>query len=201
MSGVRDVEVRQLSESRPVEQIWWTPGSSCRRGGKVIDVKIAPAISAGYISGVGDQVPPAIQQLGARLTFIDQDELAWGDLSKYDVIVTGVRAYERRSDLRAYNHRLLDYVERGGTVVVQRGRRRRFTEGLAGGGRFCPFKEPGTGRGSLPTPLPLRRADRWSMSCFPLLASLFSAEHSGLAVTQSGCLLMPPLLRAQQIRE
>src|ERR1039457_5256947 len=129
MSGVRDVEVRQLSESRPVEQIWWTPGSSCRRGGKVIDVKIAPAISAGYISGVGDQVPPAIQQLGARLTFIDQDELAWGDLSKYDVIVTGVRAYERRSDLRAYNHRLLDYVERGGTVVVQRRRRRRSLRG------------------------------------------------------------------------
>jgi hypothetical protein len=86
---------------------------------KVIDVKIAPNISVGYVVGVGDQVPPAIQQLGARLTFIDQDELAWGDLAKYDVIVTGVRAYERRSDLRAYNHRLLDYVERGGTVVVQ----------------------------------------------------------------------------------
>ena len=57
--------------------------------------------------------------MGAKLTFIDQDELAWGDLSKYDVIVTGVRAYERRADLRAYNHRLLDYVERGGTVIVQ----------------------------------------------------------------------------------
>ena len=52
-------------------------------------------------------------------TFIDQDELAWGDLSKYDVIVTGVRAYERRADLRAYNRRLLDYAEQGGTVIVQ----------------------------------------------------------------------------------
>jgi hypothetical protein len=53
------------------------------------------------------------------LSFIDQDELAWGDLSKYEVIVTGVRAYERRTDLRAYNRRLLDYAERGGTVIVQ----------------------------------------------------------------------------------
>ena len=35
------------------------------------------------------------------------------------MIVTGVRAYERRADLRAYNRRLLDYVERGGTVIVQ----------------------------------------------------------------------------------
>ncbi|HEY3883834.1 MAG TPA: NEW3 domain-containing protein, partial [Vicinamibacterales bacterium] len=86
---------------------------------KVIDVKTIPGLTVGYIVGVGDQVPPAIEQLGAKLTYIDADELAWGNLSKYDVIVTGVRAYERRDDLRAYNRRLLDYVERGGTMIVQ----------------------------------------------------------------------------------
>ena len=86
---------------------------------KVVDVRLAPNLTVGYVNGVGDQVPPAIEQLGATLAFIVQDELAWGDLSKYDVIVTGVRAYERRSDLRAYNRRLLDYAERGGTVIVQ----------------------------------------------------------------------------------
>jgi hypothetical protein len=86
---------------------------------KIVDVKTTPGITVGYIDGVGDQVPPAIQQLGARVVFIDADELAWGDLSKYDVIMTGVRAYERRADLRAYNRRLLDYVQRGGTVLVQ----------------------------------------------------------------------------------
>jgi len=86
---------------------------------KVVDVKVAPSLNVGYIVGVGDQVPEAIQQLGAKVSFIDPDEMAWGDLSKHDVIVTGVRAYERRSDLRAYNRRLLDYVDRGGTVIVQ----------------------------------------------------------------------------------
>jgi GlcNAc-PI de-N-acetylase/NPCBM-associated, NEW3 domain of alpha-galactosidase len=86
---------------------------------KVIDVKAAPNLKVGYVVGVGDQVPPAIEQLGAKVTFIDTNELAWGDLSKYDVIMTGVRAYERRDDLRAYNSRLLDYATRGGTVVVQ----------------------------------------------------------------------------------
>jgi LmbE family N-acetylglucosaminyl deacetylase len=86
---------------------------------KVVDVKVIPNLTVGYIVGVGDQVPQAIEQLGAKLSFIDQDELAWGDLSKYDVIMTGVRAYERRADLRAYNHRLLDYAEHGGTVIVQ----------------------------------------------------------------------------------
>jgi hypothetical protein len=86
---------------------------------KVIDVKVAPNLTAGYIVGVGDQVPQAIEQLGAKVVLIEPDDLAWGDLSKYDVIVTGVRAYERRADLRAYNNRLLEYAERGGTVIVQ----------------------------------------------------------------------------------
>jgi hypothetical protein len=86
---------------------------------KVIDVAIPPALTVGYIMGVGDQVPAALQQLGARVTLIDSDEMAWGDLSRYHAIVTGVRAYERRADLRANNHRLLKYVENGGTAIVQ----------------------------------------------------------------------------------
>ena len=86
---------------------------------KTIDVQVAPSLSVGYIMGVGDQVPAALQQLGVNLTLIDPDELAWGDLSKYRTIVTGVRAYERRADLRANNHRLLRYVENGGTAIVQ----------------------------------------------------------------------------------
>jgi LmbE family N-acetylglucosaminyl deacetylase len=86
---------------------------------KVVDVKVTPNVNVGYIVGVGDQVPPALEQLGAKVSYIEEDELAWGDLSKHDVIVTGVRAYERRADLRANNRRLLDYVSRGGTVIVQ----------------------------------------------------------------------------------
>ena len=86
---------------------------------KVIDVHAAPNLDVGYVMGVGDQVPAAIAQLGATVTLLDGDELAWGDLSKYDTIVLGVRAYEKRDDLRANNKRLLDYVERGGTLIVQ----------------------------------------------------------------------------------
>jgi hypothetical protein len=86
---------------------------------KVFDVKIAPGLRVGYIMGVGDEVPVAIEQLGAEVHLIDAGELAAGDLSRYHTIVTGVRAYERRPDLRANNHRLLAYVERGGTLLVQ----------------------------------------------------------------------------------
>jgi LmbE family N-acetylglucosaminyl deacetylase len=86
---------------------------------KVIDVAIAHDMHVGYVMGVGDEVPQAISQLGAHVELIDADTLAFGDLSKYDVIVTGVRAYERRPDLRANNRRLIQYAENGGTVLVQ----------------------------------------------------------------------------------
>ncbi|HJU44634.1 MAG TPA: PIG-L family deacetylase [Vicinamibacterales bacterium] len=86
---------------------------------KALDVRVRPNLNVGYVMGVGDEVPAALEQLGVKPTFISADELAWGDLSRYDVIVTGVRAYERRADLRAYNQRLLDYANAGGTVIVQ----------------------------------------------------------------------------------
>jgi hypothetical protein len=69
--------------------------------------------------GVGDDVAEAIQQLGLDVTMLDDEALAEGDLSRFDIIVTGVRAYLNREDLRAYNARLLEYVENGGTVLVQ----------------------------------------------------------------------------------
>jgi len=86
---------------------------------KVMDVKITPGLHVGYIMGVGDRVPEAIEQLGAAVRLIDPDTLASGDLSQLDDIVVGVRAYERRPDLRANNQRLLQYAENGGTVIVQ----------------------------------------------------------------------------------
>jgi hypothetical protein len=86
---------------------------------KVIDVRTESNLTIGYVMGVGDQVPSAIEQLGAKVQMISTDDLAWGDLSRYDAIVTGVRAYERRDDLRANNSRLLQYVFNGGTLIVQ----------------------------------------------------------------------------------
>lgn len=85
---------------------------------QALDLSIAP-VNVGYIDGVGDEIPTAIRQLGAELTFLQTDDLAEGDLSQYDVIVTGVRAYLAREDLRSYNQRLLDYVAEGGTLLVQ----------------------------------------------------------------------------------
>jgi hypothetical protein len=73
----------------------------------------------GYVMGPGDDVPAALAQAGYRVTLIEDAELASGDLSGYDAIVTGVRAYNTREALKRNSHRLLDYVESGGTLVVQ----------------------------------------------------------------------------------
>jgi hypothetical protein len=85
----------------------------------VINVRTPSDLLIGYVMGVGDQVPPAIEQLGAKVQLLTAEDLAWSDLSKFTAIVTGVRAYERRDDLRANNSRLLDYVFKGGTMIVQ----------------------------------------------------------------------------------
>lgn len=85
---------------------------------QALAIDVAP-VTVGYVMGVGDDVPEAIQQLGLDVTMLDEEALAEGDLSRFDIIVTGIRAYLNRQDLRAYNDRLLDYVEQGGTVLVQ----------------------------------------------------------------------------------
>ena len=86
---------------------------------KVLDVKSAPNLTVGYVMGTGDQVAAFIEQLGAKVEMLGPDALAWGDLAKYDTIVLGIRAYERRDDLRANNRRLLEYVQNGGTLIEQ----------------------------------------------------------------------------------
>ena len=77
------------------------------------------AKTVGYVMGAGDEVPESIRQLGSEVTLLTAQDLARGDLSKFDAIVTGVRAFNTRADLRANYQRLFDYANNGGTVVVQ----------------------------------------------------------------------------------
>jgi LmbE family N-acetylglucosaminyl deacetylase len=75
--------------------------------------------NVGYVMGAGDEVPTALRQMGCDVTLLMPDDLARGDLSKYDAIVTGVRAWNVRPDLRAHYARLYEFAQKGGTVVVQ----------------------------------------------------------------------------------
>ena len=76
-------------------------------------------MTLGYIMGTGDEVPDGLRRLGVPVTLLTPAEVASGDLSRYDVIMVGVRASEVRPDYVANHARLLDYVRAGGTMIVQ----------------------------------------------------------------------------------
>ena len=79
-----------------------------------------PALSrVGYVRGAADRVPEALLAVGVPLELLSPDSLARGDLSRYDAIVIGSRAYETEPALVANNGRLLDYAKNGGLLVVQ----------------------------------------------------------------------------------
>jgi LmbE family N-acetylglucosaminyl deacetylase len=75
--------------------------------------------TVGYVMGAGDDVPQAIRQLGCEVTLLTESDLSHGDLTRFDAIVTGVRAFNTRPDLRANYQRLFDYANNGGTLIVQ----------------------------------------------------------------------------------
>ncbi len=101
----RDLEVRYL----------YRPATAAVRA---INVATVAGLKVGYVMGVGDQVPLGLQQLGVQVTLLGEQELASGNLSAYDAIMTGTRAYAVRDDLKTYNQRLLDYARAGGNVIV-----------------------------------------------------------------------------------
>ena len=100
------------------------------------------AKSIGYVMGAGDDMPESLRQTGAEVTLLTPEDLSRADLKRFDAIVTGVRAYNTRADLRANQPRLLEYVSQGGTLLVQYN----VLEGGFGGGdptlldHIAPYK-------------------------------------------------------------
>jgi hypothetical protein len=85
---------------------------------QILDLNVAP-VKVGYIMGSGDAVPDAIRQMGLSVELVDETALTSGDLSRFDVIVAGIRAYQVRQDLVSSNQRILDFINNGGTFIVQ----------------------------------------------------------------------------------
>jgi LmbE family N-acetylglucosaminyl deacetylase len=86
---------------------------------RAADVRVPRGLRVAYIEGAGEEGPGFLANLGITPDLLDANDLAEGDLDRYDVIVAGSRAYEVRTDLMAHNRRLLDWVARGGTMIVQ----------------------------------------------------------------------------------
>ncbi len=88
---------------------------------EAVDVALPAHATVAYVPGVGDNVAPTLADLGIPVTVLDSTALGAGDLSKYTHVVIGPRAYESNAALAANNGRLMDWVARGGTMVVQYG--------------------------------------------------------------------------------
>lgn len=83
-----------------------------------LDLKIAGK-KVGYITGAGDLMPEALRQVGYDVHVLSESEIMNADLSVYDAIITGVRAYNVNERLAYEQTRLMDYVKNGGNLVVQ----------------------------------------------------------------------------------
>jgi LmbE family N-acetylglucosaminyl deacetylase len=86
---------------------------------QVLDLAVPAGLRIGYITAENDPLPESLRQIGIDVDLLDEVALAFGDLRRYDAIVAGIRAYELRPDLPRSNARLLEYVQQGGTLLVQ----------------------------------------------------------------------------------
>ena len=73
----------------------------------------------GYILGAGDYVPKALEQIGYQVDIIEAKNLGIIDLSVYDAILTGIRAFNTQDELVIYLPKLHKYVENGGNLIIQ----------------------------------------------------------------------------------
>jgi hypothetical protein len=81
--------------------------------------EVTDDVRVGYIEGAGDRVFEAMERIGVTAELLSPDELLDEPLDDFDVIVTGIRAYKVREDLKSAHPRLLEWVEKGGTLLVQ----------------------------------------------------------------------------------
>ena len=128
-SGAYTLEAVAHSGDRTYQSGWQNVGyqgllpynlyKSAQLKTRKVDVKLAPGLRIGYVMGTGDLVPEAIEELGAMPHLLSAADLTSGDLSAWNVIVIGIRAYSNRPDLTAAQPRLNEFVRGGGTLIVQ----------------------------------------------------------------------------------
>jgi LmbE family N-acetylglucosaminyl deacetylase len=101
----------------------------------MVDVRVPHDLRVGYVMGAGDDIPTVLAQVGMDATLIPADKLGSEDLSRFETIVLGIRAYDTQKDVAANNKKLLDFVSAGGTLVVQ------YNTGVDdfNGGHFTPY--------------------------------------------------------------
>jgi len=73
----------------------------------------------GYIPGSGDEIPTALEAMGYEVSLIPSEEILLNDLSGFETIIVGIRAYNTQDALISANKKLMQYVKGGGNLIVQ----------------------------------------------------------------------------------
>jgi LmbE family N-acetylglucosaminyl deacetylase len=90
------------------------------------------ANTVAYINGAGDDVAQAIEAIGSKVFKFEPNEVP-NDLSKYDAVVVGIRAFNvSENDMDALQPRLDSYVKNGGTLLMQYNTSRRISPDALG---------------------------------------------------------------------
>ena len=98
------------------------------------DVRVADGLRVGFVRSYDRVTEDALRAMGADVVVLDSTALAEGAFDDLDTIVLDIRAYLVRPDLRAHNGRLLDWVRRGGHLVVNYHKTFEWNPGQTGGG-------------------------------------------------------------------
>lgn len=72
-----------------------------------------------YIMGAGDEVPKSLIQMGYEVSIIKPEEITTDKLQNFDVVMTGIRAYNVVTALGFKQNILFDFVKNGKTMIVQ----------------------------------------------------------------------------------
>jgi hypothetical protein len=72
-----------------------------------------------YIMGAGDEVPKSLIQMGYEVTLLKPEEITPTKLLTFDVVITGIRAYNVINTLSFKQKILFDFVKSGKTMIVQ----------------------------------------------------------------------------------
>jgi hypothetical protein len=69
--------------------------------------------------GSGDKIPDLLRDLGYSVDVFTGEPLTSELLQTYDVVIAGIRAYNTYQRLTSDHKNILEYVEDGGTFIVQ----------------------------------------------------------------------------------
>ena len=72
-----------------------------------------------YIMGAGDEVPKSLMQMGYDVSVLKPEEITKEKLLNFDVVITGIRAYNTDKTLVFKQDILFEFVKEGKTMLVQ----------------------------------------------------------------------------------